>query len=189
MMGTVSEEPLWKKLIEVRTQLRDINLEHWLHNNVFTLTWWLSLIIVILVFFLWWKLADKTRLLEITAYGLMVAITAIILDITGTGLILWGYPNMLLPFVPPLFAADLSILPVAYMLIYQYFSDWKPFAVAALVLALFLSFIVEPIAVWLEAYEMNNWKHIYSFPIYIVLALSLKWVMNKILAKQSLIKS
>lgn len=128
---------------------------------------------------------NKTRLLEIAAYGLMVTLWSVILDIAGAELVLWGYPNMLEPLMPPLLIVDLGILPIAYMLIYQYFPKWKSFTLALTLTAAFLAFIGEPFAQWLNIYEMNNWKHIYSFPIYIGMGLFLKWIMNIIIAKQS----
>jgi len=185
MISNVSENPLWIKQIEARTILRDINTEHWLQNNLFSIAWWVALILVIFIWYFWWKKVDKTRLLEIVAYGLMFAIVATVADLFGVELVLWGYPNMLIPLMPPLFIADFSVLPVTFMLVYQYFSNWNSFAIATLITSFILSFIEEPIAVWFEFYQLNNWKHLYSLPIYIIIALSLKWVMNKIIAKQN----
>ncbi|MFX4262239.1 CBO0543 family protein [Pelotomaculum propionicicum] len=184
MFNSVINHPLWGKQIELRAALRDVNMDHYLQNNVFTFSWWLSLIFVILVWCIWWKRVDKYRLLEIVCYGLLVSVVVIIIDILGVELVLWGYPNMLIPLMPPLFSADIALLPVTYMLIYQYYAEWKEFFIAILITSFVLAFIGEPIAIWLELYEMNNWKHLYSFPIYIIIGLSLKWVVIKINLKQ-----
>lgn len=181
----LAENPLWQEQIQARITLRDINLKFWLEYNLFTPVWWLMLITLIGVWLIWFKWVDKSRLLEIIAYGLMVAFLATIFDLTGAELVLWGYPNMLVPLMPPLFLVDLGILPVAYMLVYQYFSRWKGFTIAMTLNAAFLAFLGEPIAQWLNIYQVNNWKHIYSFPIYIALGLFLKWIMKIIITKQN----
>jgi hypothetical protein len=180
-----AEHSLWKEQVEARIALRDINLKFWLEYNLFSLVWWLMIIISIAVWLIWWKLVNKSRLLEIITYGLMVSFLSVILDLIGAELVLWGYPNMIIPLMPPLLIVDIGVLPVTYMIIYQNFPDWKKYIIAISITAFLISFIGEPIAIWLDMYEMNNWQHIYSFPIFITIGLILKWIMNKIILKQA----
>lgn len=184
LQKTMSENPLWKEQVQARIALKTINLKHWLELNLFSPVWWLMLIIFIATWFIWWKLVNKTKLLEIVTYGLLVAFLFTILDFIGAEYVLWGYPNMILPLMPSLFVADLGSFPVIYMLIYQYFPDWIKFTIAITIASSFLAFIAEPIAVSLDIYQMNNWQHLYSFPIYIALALILKWILKKIIEKE-----
>jgi hypothetical protein len=58
MISNISENPLWLKQIETRTVLRDINMEHWLQNNLFSIAWWLVLVLVILI---WYFLVEESR--------------------------------------------------------------------------------------------------------------------------------
>jgi len=67
------------------------------------------------------------------------------------------------------------------MLIYQYFTKWKPFITANIVSAAIFTFIGEPLFVMLGIYELIKWKHIYSFPIYIILAIIFKAILNSIM--------
>jgi len=184
LQKTLSENPLWKEQIQARIVLKDINVKYWLELNLFSPLWWLMLITFIATWVIWWKFVNKTKLLEIITYGLLVAFLFSILDLIGTEYVLWGYPNMLMPLMPPMFVADLGTFPVIYMLIYQYFPDWKKFTIAISIAALFFAFIGEPIAVSLDFYQMNHWKHLYSFPVYIALALILKWILKKIIEKE-----
>ena len=179
-----SDSSLWKEQIQTLVKLRDVNFRHWSENNLFSLVWWLMLILLISLWFIWWKRVDKTRLHEIVTYGLMVSLIAIIIDVIGTHFVLWGYPNMLEPLVSALTVSNFALLPVTYMLIYQYFSDWKSFTIASVILSFLLAFVAEPIAILLDIYQMNNWKHSYDFPLYILLAVLLKWTMNKIMIIQ-----
>ncbi|HAN10710.1 MAG TPA: hypothetical protein DCP90_08885 [Clostridiales bacterium] len=179
-----SDYPLWKEIVEKRIELKDLNVRFYLEHCLFSLNWWLELIVVFIVWSLWWKFVDKTRLLEITTYGIMVSILATSTDLVGMNLVLWGYPITLTPLGQLLSAANLSMLPVIYMLVYQYFRSWKLFIIAVFIMSILLSFVVEPLVVWMGIYEMNNWSYFYSVPIYIISAILLKWVINMILAKE-----
>jgi hypothetical protein len=184
MAISVSEHPLWKEQIKARIALRDINLKRWLESNIFSPVWWLLLISFITLWVIWWKFVNKTKLLEIVTYGLLVSFLSTILNLFGTEFVLWGYPNNLVPVAPLLFEVDLGFLPVIYMLIYQYFPDWIKFTIVISITAVIIAFMGEPLAIRLDIYEMNNWKHIYSFPLYIALGLILKWILKKIIKKE-----
>ncbi|MDH7478873.1 MAG: CBO0543 family protein [Syntrophomonadaceae bacterium] len=127
---------------------------------------------------------DKTRLMEILFVGLLFSVIADFLDVAGSSFVLWSYPVMFLPVMPPMVPVNLVYLPVMYMLIYQFFPGWKPFIVASTALAAVNSFVGEPLCVWLNIYQLNNWRHVYSFPIYILVAVVVKWATVKIQSKQ-----
>lgn len=179
-----SDNPLWKEILKTRIKLNEMDLTFWLKNNIFSLVWWLMLVLFISFWFIWWKHVNKTRLLEIVTFGVMVAFIATVVDIFGCEYVRWGYPVDLDPLITPETITDFCILPVTYMLLYQYFTDWKSFTIAAVVISAILAFVAEPIAILLDIYQMNNWNHLYSFLMYILLALTLKWLMNKIVIIQ-----
>ena len=170
----------WNDVVQLRRQLKDTNLEYYLNENLFSFGWWLLLLTMIGLIVLWIILVDKNRIIEIVTFGLMITISAVILDVIGVSLMLWGYPNMLLPLVPPIFTIDVGHIPIFYMLIYQYFNKWKSFLIAMTLTSFTFSFVFEPITVWLRIYETHQWKYIYSFPIYIFLGVLFKWIMIKL---------
>lgn len=96
----------------------------------------------------------------------------------GVDLLLWGYPNKLIHFIPPLLPADLVVIPVAGMLIYQYFSTWKTFIPAAIVLAGVLGFIIEHFFAIYNMFDLIKWKHSYSFIGFICLYLGVRLLVN-----------
>ncbi|SDE29386.1 hypothetical protein SPACI_048760 [Sporomusa acidovorans DSM 3132] len=73
---------------------------------------------------------------------------------------------------------DTSVLPITYMLIYQYNSKWSSFLIAIVIMSAFFSFIAEPFLVWLGIYELITWKHYYSFPLYILYGVILKFIVD-----------
>jgi len=113
----------------------------------------------------------------------MVSLFSNILDVAGFALGFWRYPIMILPLLPPMIPVNLVFLPMIYMLMYQYFPKWKSFIFASIGISLLNSFVFEPILVWLELYEPVVWKHIYSLPIYIFMAVFLKWLLESIVKR------
>jgi hypothetical protein len=172
--------PTYDQVIELRGKMREAEIQHWLHDDLFKSDWFLLLFLAIIPWVIWYKFLDHSRRSEILIYGLMVTIAAIVLDALGTEMMLWGYPNKLVVLVPPLLPSDLAIIPVAYMLVYQCFTTWRSFILASMVLAAVFAFIGEPILVFLGIYVPYEWKHIYSFPIYITVAIFLRWVTIKV---------
>ncbi|TLS36519.1 CBO0543 family protein [Pseudalkalibacillus caeni] len=170
----------WNDVLKLRLKLKETNLDYWLHHNLFSFSWWFLLITMILFLILWWLLLDKSRMMEILLYGFLVTTLVILLDIIGVSYVLWGYPNMLTPLIPPILAIDIGHLPFIYMIIYQYSSSRKSFFILMVITSFFLAFIFEPLAAWLRIYELNNWRHIYSFPIYFVIGVLCKWFISKI---------
>jgi len=65
------------------------------------------------------------------------------------------------------------------------YKAWKPFLFASTILALALAFVAEPLAVYIKQYQLISWKFIYSFPLYIVLAVLGKLVADKLLSLQN----
>lgn len=164
-----------------RRQFNEASFQYWLHQNLFTWQWWLLIAMTVAPWFVWWHWVDKSRLSEVITYGLFIGTVCTMLDLTGTNLVLWGYPYQLLWFIiPPIIPIDLCILPVEHMLLYQYFPRWKTYLLALIVLSAFNAFIAEPLFVRGDMYDLYHWKYIYSFPIYILKSLPIRWLMQKI---------
>lgn len=153
--------------------------EWWYEEVVFTFPWWVVLVTLILPWLLWWKFVDRRRIKEISIIGFFIMITSYLLDQMGASLSLWTYKVTPTPLAREVFdPADLAILPVFYMLIYQYFSSWKNYIIAQIGLALFAAYIGGNLFQWLGIYLIINWKHIYSVPIYILLGLVAKLLVH-----------
>ena len=180
----MNESELMNQIIQTKIMYKQLTMEHWVNYEVFTWQWWLGLACVVIPLLLMWKLVDKRRLLEIIAFGFMVNILATFLDVVGSELLLWNYTLRIIPQLPLLFPVDFVLVPIFYMLIYQRYPAWKQFLLASTILALAFAFVAEPLAVYIKQYELIHWKFIYSFPIYIVIAILCKIFANKMLSVQ-----
>ncbi|WP_332697843.1 CBO0543 family protein [Halalkalibacter lacteus] len=174
------------KHFEMEQHIKELNQmmnEEW-QNFVFSGEWWILLILSIVPWFLWWRIVDKKRITEILLFGFFVIIIATFLDVVGWNNSRWFYPNTLLALCTPLFPIDYTLLPILFMLLFQYFSKWKSFVVAAFLMSAVFSFILEPLSEWMNIYKELKWKNTYSFPIYIIIGLAVKWLVEKIIRFQ-----
>lgn len=168
--------------VDIQRQLTSLRINEWLQKELFHFRWWFLLIIFCLFLFIWWKLLDKSKLFEISLYTVLITIIILVLDEIGEELTLWDYPTNIIPIFPPMSAIDLSCLPIVYSLIYQYFKTWKSFITATIIMSLTSCFILEPFFVWTGVYQVIKWKFYYGFPIYAVMAIGSKALINKIYA-------
>lgn len=174
--------PNWDELIKLRVQIRDMLMDYWITHTVFSFNWWFLLISTLVIFAIWVFVLDKKRIIEISSFGLLVGTTTFILDTIGITLVLWSYPDRVIPVLPPIIEIHKVHLPIIYMIIYQYSKTWKQFTIWLTLASLLFSFVLEPLTVWLGIYEIHHWKYTYSFPIYILCGLILRWILIK--AKQ-----
>ncbi|MDF2988344.1 MAG: hypothetical protein K0R50_3854 [Eubacterium sp.] len=164
-------------MLDLKTKLFSLSLQHWLDIEVFSWRWFVKIMIIALFIFIFYKFINKT--LNIIAFGFMISLVSTVLDIVGTYFIFWEYPYRVLP-VEFSEIHDLVVIPIAFMLIYQYFIKWKPFIIANAILSAISSFVMEPVFIMLNFYKSISWKHIYSFPIFFALPILCKLIINRL---------
>jgi hypothetical protein len=173
--------PSNEQLVEMVRQLTQARIENWLGECVGTWRWWFLVALLVIPWITWFKVVDKKKFIELSLFGLITILVTNILDELGFELSLWNYPLEIIPMFPRLISIDYAILPIIYMLLYQYFPNWKNLFWAMTIASAFFSFIIEPLMVFLGFYQLLTWKHYYSYPIYIVLALVCKWLTRIII--------
>jgi hypothetical protein len=177
----MENNPTFDQVLAAQNISIQFQIQHWLKHELFTPQFWLLIIILIIPWLLWWRWVDKKRLLEIIIYGLIMSTLVTILDELGCQLNLWEYRYDIEPLFPRFIPMNCTLLPVLYMLIYQYFSEWKSYLIANMALAAIFTFVGEPLLKVINIYVLLKWEHIYSFPIYILLALLVKLAVNSII--------
>lgn len=170
---------------ELEVKAFQLDLEGWLKNELFTWEWWVLVAFFILPWILWAILSDKTKLLESTLFGTLVIIPTTFLDAIGLELEFWRYPVQLIPLAPKAIAFDLSMVPVAFMLIHQYFVSRKSFIIALLITAVIYAFIGEPLSTYLGLVQYVKWKYIYSFFYYMIIGLIIRWLIVRLIKLQN----
>jgi hypothetical protein len=137
----------------------------------------------IIPWLLWIKFRDKDRTYEILSYGLLWSALASLMDVIGGEMILWGYPDKLLPMVPPLFPADITVIPVSFMFIYQFAKTLKTYIAFSLLLSACFAYLIESIFLKVGMFELHNWTHTYSFIGFFVLSQIIYFIIKKLAQK------
>ncbi|PGT82258.1 MULTISPECIES: CBO0543 family protein [Bacillaceae] len=174
-------------IMETQAKLSKIRWEYWRDDIIFSYQWWFLIITFVILFIVWIRLLDKSRLLTILLFGFITLNIVTFLDTLGGELQVWEYPKMILPWGPRILCIDLMI-SIYFMLLYQFFTKWRSYIFASIILSAIFSFIFEPIAILLGIYLQISWSHFYSFPIYILLAISIKWMVEKLIKINNLTK-
>ena len=162
----------FQAILDAHTFLVQLRYEHWIQHEAYTPIWWILLCTWILSWVIFYFMVDRRQLVEISLYGVQIFFVTTLLDAIGSVQGLWIYPIKIIPYTPHLESIDWGILPLTYMLIYQYFPKWKGFILAQIIVATVYSFVGEPfLAKFLGNYVPLHWKSIFSFPIYLILAI------------------
>lgn len=157
------------------------NIERFYKYGFLTPQWWLLVAFLIVPWIVLIIVIDKKRKLEIISVGMFVAIVTKLLDLVGYNLNFWDYPVQLIPLVPEAFSFDMSMVPVAYMLMYQYLKSWKSYCIGLLCIALMYAFIGEPFCNWIGLVVYIKWKYIYSVLYYILLGITVRAIIRSLI--------
>ena len=175
--------PTFEDIKKARENLRDISIQHWIQDDLFTWKWWLMLVAAIIPWLIWIKFHDKKRTFEIMCYGLIWAMIACITDVLGADMILWGYPDKLLPTVPPLLPADITVIPISFMFIYQYAKTFKTYLLLSLILSAIFAYIIEFLFIKMGMFILHKWTHTYSFIGFFILSIVVYTLIKKLTPK------
>ncbi len=169
---------------ELLAELVQANMERFAeYSGIFVPQWWLLLAFLFVPWIIWSRLVEEERKLEILTVGLFAALVTTLLDIVGYNLQFWDYPIQLIPLVPEAFAFDLSMVPVAYMLLYQYLKTWKSYVIGVLCMSAVYAFIGEPFCNRIMVVSYINWNYAYSAVFYIVTGFAIKAIVSRLAEK------
>jgi len=172
-----SSYELFREGQELQRQLTETRELFFFNEVLFSFQWWLLLAALIGAYALFWLVADRSRLMPTLFLGALVYGVAVTTDSIGADFVLWDYPRMTLPWGPKLLAANF-IIPIGYMLIYQWFREWRSYFAAAVALSAVYAFVLEPFASITNVYVLLDWRYVYSFPIFAALGLFVKWAAD-----------
>jgi predicted neutral ceramidase superfamily lipid hydrolase len=168
------------KVNKLQQEAFRLDIQGWFKNELFTLEWWVIVALFIVPWMLWFKFADKNKMLEALLFGTFVMISTSYLDSIGMEFEFWVYPTKLLPIAPRAIPFDISMVPVAFMFLYQYFETWKSYIIALIVISTLIAFVGEPFAVWMEFVQYIKWHYIYSFFYYMLIGVTFRWLIVKL---------
>ncbi|MFD0693926.1 CBO0543 family protein [Paenibacillus sp. GCM10027628] len=163
---------------ELNRKANQMEMDWWLHHDLFSFQWWIIVIVNVLFFALLLFYIDRKRTLKITLALLFSFIIVGTFDQIGIFFQWWSYPHQFIAFTEQYNAADFFVVPCIFALIYQWFAAWRSFLVANLAASVVIAFIGEPIFVALGIYKLNNWSYLKSFLVLFVIAILVKAIVD-----------
>ncbi len=149
--------------------------------NLFTMRWWFVIATIAVAYVVWWKYVDKSRLTQILLFGSFIAVFRVIMDDAGSSLALWVYSVKPLPLGQALFLNDLTLVPLGFMLVYQYCQTWKKFILWSIIVEIGFSFVFLPLLVSLDILRMYSWQYHFTFVIMIIVAAVMRAILLTVL--------
>jgi len=168
-----------EKLNYMQDKLTNSWIDYWHRYSVGTWQFWVSTLILLLPLVILYFTLNRKRAMLLGFYGYTVHVLFSYIDAYGTSHSLWSYPFKTLPG-PMSFALDVSFIPVAYMLVYQWaLRNEKNYYLSATVLSGFLAFVFKPIMTSLGMFLLHKGTtNLHIFIGYIVITLVAKWVTD-----------
>lgn len=149
-------------LYQIRADLWNALLTQW-QTNLTTPKYWGAVATIIIAYIVWYRLTDKTRLLNLLFYGSLITVMQSLVDLLGTAAGLWYYKVPVLPLTTSVLLRDWTLIPLTYMLVQQYSSNWRQFFIWNTAGTFFLSFIIAPIFAALDILQLMRWNYLYAF--------------------------
>lgn len=121
-------------------------IEYWREWSLYTTFefWFMVLLFIAPLVFVLIKI-DKNKIFLIGFYGYSIHMTLGYLDMVGRNLGFWNFPFPLIPALPGL-ALDSSIVPVTFMMVYQWtLNRNKNYYLYSFLTAAFFAFIFKPL--------------------------------------------
>jgi hypothetical protein len=169
----------------ILVELHQAVYAHWAAEELFSPRWWAMVIVILFSYGLCFKLLDESRYTQIMLFGSLMAVSMGVIDTIGASYVLWSFKVRLLPIIPSLFLIDLTIIPLYYMLVYQYTSTWKEFTAWNVVASGVISLVVFPLMAIANIVQLINWKYVYFWPIIFFVGLLSRGVITIIMTKEN----
>lgn len=154
--------------------------EYWHQYSDFgTWEFWVMLMLLLLPLVVLFKVIDKRKALLLGFYGYNVHVFFTYLDLYGSTLARYFYPYKVFPMLPSSFTLDTSLVPVAYILVYQWtLNKQKNYYLYTFILSLFFAFLFKPLMTLSGLFQINNTNYFRLFIGYLSVAIVSKWVTN-----------
>ncbi|MER7683261.1 MULTISPECIES: CBO0543 family protein [Bacillati] len=170
----------FNEIVNLRKESTEALLNYWEYFTFYTsFEYWLLVGFFLIPLIILIKKIDKSNIFLIGFFGYCIHIATLYSNLLAVNLGLWNYPIQLIPTMPS-FSLDSSLIPVTYMLAYQWtMIKNKNYYITIFVVSAFFSFIFEPLIVKLGMLKMyGEITHVHTFFVYIFIGLFAKFTTN-----------
>lgn len=176
---TPEQSSYLQKIYRMQEDLTRASTDYWRkYSNMGTWQFWVSLAMLILPLVILYFLLDRKKAFRIGFFGLNVHVWFTHIDNIGIRLALWSYPHHAIPLTPTSFGLDAALVPVVYMLVYQWTinHDKNPY-IYLTGLSVVFAFLFKPLLSAAGLFDLNRgMNYFYLFLGYMVIMLLSLWI-------------
>jgi hypothetical protein len=175
------------RVVKENQELLDILRQYWQqYSHAGTWQFWVLILGFIVPLIVLYIKIDRSKIFLIGFFGLNIHVWAAYLDTYGTRTGLWGYPYKLVTEITGNVILDTSLIPVAFMLVYQWtLINKKNFYLYALISCAIFAFILKPIMAYFDFFWMNENMNYFKLLLFYVADALISILITKIFIKMS----
>ncbi|WRP07218.1 CBO0543 family protein [Rossellomorea aquimaris] len=178
---TESQQTMLSRLKEIQENQTEMWTSYWQQYSDFA-TWpfWVLAALFILPLIVLFFVLDKRKALLLGFYGYNVHVFFTYVDAIGANLVKWFYPYKIFPVLASSISLDVSLVPVAFMLMYQFtLNHHKNYYLFMFLLSAVFAFAFKPLLVAIGLFEMSEGTNYFTlFLCYVVVGLIAKWITD-----------
>ncbi|MED3554306.1 CBO0543 family protein [Cytobacillus praedii] len=171
-----SHMDLIDKAVKMRKEATETLIQTWIENKIYYSFefWMMAALLVVPLIILLIKI-DKSKIFHICFFGYSVNLLSFYISLVGLNLGLWGYPFQLIPAFPS-FSLDSSLVPVSFMLVYQWtINKKKNYYLYAIITSVIFTFLVETLFLKMDLFKIYaDINYFHRLAIYIIISVCAK---------------
>ncbi|WP_142385049.1 CBO0543 family protein [Cytobacillus massiliigabonensis] len=160
----------------MRKEATETLIQTWIEHKIFfSFEFWLMAALLVLPLIILLIKIDKSKIFHICFFGYSVHVLSFYISLVGLNLGLWGYPYQLIPAFPS-FSLDSSLVPVSFMLVYQWtINKKKNYYLYAIITSVIFAFIVETLFLKMDLFKIyDGINYFHRFAFYITISVCAK---------------
>lgn len=167
-------------LNSLQDQLAQAWIGYWRQYTLGTWQFWLHVAMFFLPLVVLYFFIDRRRALQIGFFGFNVHVWFTYIDAFGIRHALWNYPYPTIPLLSVSFSLDAALIPVLYMLLYQWtLNHRRNYYLYTTILCILLAFAFKPLLVAFDLFQLyKGTTYVHLFLGYITIMLVSKWITN-----------
>lgn len=168
------------KIVELGKEGQKALNDYWLEFALYTsFEYWLMVLFLVGPLILLFFTIDRSKLFRISFYGYSIHTIFGYQDLFGRNMGYWNYPFPVIPALPGI-SLDSSLIPVTFMLVYQWaLNRKKNYYLYAILTAVILSFLFKPTLVGMGLFKMyGSVNYLHLFASYLSVLIAAKWLTN-----------
>ncbi|GAA4701980.1 CBO0543 family protein [Brevibacillus fulvus] len=183
-MMTASQTEALNQIHTLQERLTDTWLSYWFrYSHMGTWQYWTYVAMLIVPLLVLLLLLDRKKAFHFGFFGTNIHIWFSYLDNMGAAQSLWAYPYHIIPSQPGSFSLDASLVPVVFMLMYQWtVNQQKNYYIYSIGVCVFFAFVLKPVFVVVGLFQLlNGTNYFHLFVVYVIVALVSKWITTAFL--------